>query len=556
MTDDTTLTVLLIEDNPGDARYIREILRDATELSERTAEAESGVAVEQVPRPETGEPSVIHESRLEPGLERLRSDRPDVALLDLDLPDSTGLDTLRSVLREAGTTPVVVLTGLRDRQTGMEALRQGADEYLVKDEINADILTRSIYHTIERSQQERQLEQQREQLAALNQLNSVVQEITGAILQQSTRDEIEQLVCERLAASESYLFCWIGDAERGNSDVTIRVEAGVDGYLDDIDVTYDDSETSKGPTGKAIRSQEMQVAQNIPENPDFEPWQNHVEKYGIQSSAAIPIAYEGILYGVLNVYSARPDAFGGQEGDVLSRLGEIVGHAIASIERKEALMSDDVVEIEFEIQDIFESLGGGSGMGTITLDRTIHLDDEQYLTYGSADEQGRETLDKVVEALPSWDAVSEVGQRDGMTRFAVQLTDPPVVTQVASQGGRVRAAKIEDGDYRVVVHLPQSADVRRIVDGVQEAYPTARVIAQRHASRTDNDAAAQSTNVLDRLTDRQRSVLEAAFYGGFFEWPRESSGKEVAESLDISAPTFTQHMRAAEQKIISALLGE
>ncbi|MFC6827024.1 bacterio-opsin activator domain-containing protein [Halopelagius fulvigenes] len=560
MTDETTLTILLIEDNPGDARYIREILREATELSERTADADTGtggsVGAEQITRErvERVEPTVIRESRLEPGVERLRSDHPDVVLLDLDLPDSTGLDTLSTMLDQAEETPVVVLTGLRDRQTGMEALRRGADEYLVKDEINADILTRSIFHTMERNEQERQLRQQREQLAALNQLNSVVQDITAAVLRQSSREEIERLVCERLAETESYLFAWVGGVERGNPEVNVRAEAGTDGYLDEIDVTYDDSDTGKGPAGKAIQTKEVQVANDIPDNPDFEPWQEHAEKYGIQSSAAIPVVHEGILYGVLNVYSARPDAFGGEEREVIGTLGNIVGHAIAAIERKEALISDNVVEIEFEIRNIFDSLGGGSGAGTITLDRTIRVDEDHFLTYGSADEEGRETLQKVVEALPSWDSVSEVGERDGMTRFSVRLTDPPVVTLVASQGGRVREAKIEDGDYRVVVHLPQSADVRRVVDGVQEAYPDARVIAQRHTTRAEHSDGA--ANPLDHLTERQRSVLESAFYGGFFEWPRESSGKEIAETLGISAPTFTQHMRAAEQKIMSSLLGE
>ncbi|RDI71760.1 bacterio-opsin activator domain-containing protein [Halopelagius longus] len=558
MTDETTLTILLIEDNPGDARYIREILREATELPERTAEAGSGasasVGAEQVTR-ERAEPTVIRESRLEPGIERLDSDPPDVVLLDLDLPDSTGLDTLSAVLERTEETPVVVLTGLRDRQTGMEALRRGADEYLVKDEINADILTRSIFHTMERNEQERQLRQQREQLAALNQLNSVVQDITGAVLRQSSREEIERLVCERLAETESYLFAWIGGVERANPGVTVQAEAGTGDYLDEVDVTYDDSETGQGPTGRAIQTKEMQVVQHVLEDPDFEPWRDTAVEYGVRSSAAIPIVHDGILYGVLNVYSARPEAFGGEEREVVGTLGDIVGHAIAAIERKEALISDNVVEIEFEIRNIFDSLGGGSGSGTITLDRTIRVDEDHFLTYGSADEEGRETLQKVVEALPSWDSVSEVGERDGMTRFSVRLTDPPVVALVASQGGRVREAKIEDGDYRVVVHLPQGADVRRVVDGVQEAYPDARVIAQRHTTRTERSDG-EATNPLDNLTERQRSVLESAFYGGFFEWPRESSGKEIAETLGISAPTFTQHMRAAEQKIMSSLLGE
>jgi predicted DNA binding protein len=59
---------------------------------------------------------------------------------------------------------------------------------------------------------------------------------------------------------------------------------------------------------------------------------------------------------------------------------------------------------------------------------------------------------------------------------------------------------------------------------------------------------------MDELTDRQRTALEAAYFSGIFEWPRHSSGEEVAESLGVSSPTFHQHVRAAEKKIFGALL--
>jgi predicted DNA binding protein len=60
--------------------------------------------------------------------------------------------------------------------------------------------------------------------------------------------------------------------------------------------------------------------------------------------------------------------------------------------------------------------------------------------------------------------------------------------------------------------------------------------------------------VEELLTERQRSVLEAAFYGGYFEWPRSVSGKEVASSLGVAPPTFSQHIRKAERKILGLLL--
>jgi len=58
---------------------------------------------------------------------------------------------------------------------------------------------------------------------------------------------------------------------------------------------------------------------------------------------------------------------------------------------------------------------------------------------------------------------------------------------------------------------------------------------------------------VDTLTDRQQSVLETAYAAGYFEWPRDSSGEEVAETLGISPPTFHQHLRVGQQKLMDAL---
>ena len=676
MSGDASLTILLIEDNPGDARYIREILGEAAELSQRTVERGQGALAEPSTR---DEPNLIHETRLAAGMERLDDERPDVVLLDLNLPDSDGLDTLTRMLERTESVPVVVLTGLRDRETGMEALRRGAEEYLVKDEINADLLTRSVYHAIERKaherelkryetlieestdvnvitgpdgsiryltpsvthvlgydpdelvgdnsldyihpddrekvnrefaamiedhdyrptiefriehadgswidlqargrnlldeplieglvvythditerrERERTLERQREQLAALNDLNAVVRDITRAALRQSTREEIEELVCRRLAEADSYLFAWIGDVDQPRHRVVVRTEAGVDGYLDGVDITYDDSETGNGPTGRAIRTGEMQVCQNVLEDPEYEQWRDHAREYGFRSSAAVPLVHEGTLYGVLNVYTARKDGFAGQEGAVIGQLGEVIGHTLASIERKEALMSDDVIEIGLEIPNVFEAVGGpDSETGTITIERTVPARDETYLLYGIATE-GIEALQAIVEALPHWESVEALSEGDEGVRFEARLDEPPVFTLVASQGGRVREAKIENGDYRLTVHLPHGSDIRRLVDSVQETYPAAEVIAQRQTTRTDESNASLPTAALfDDLTDRQRSVLESAFYSGFFEWPRESTGEDVADSLGISSATFHQHMRAGERKILTALFDE
>ncbi|GAA0285531.1 bacterio-opsin activator domain-containing protein [Halobacterium noricense] len=674
MSDDRP-RILLVEDNPGDARYIRELLDDAVSLEARSFDGDTLVDRGDT---ETADP-LVHETRLEAALDHLDDAGADVVLLDLGLPDSTGLKTLTTLLDHEGGVPVVVLTGLTDREVGREALRRGAEEFLVKDEINPELLVRSIHHAIERRahrreqkryetlieestdvnaiadpdgtfryvtpsveyvlgydpdelvgenafdyihpddrvavreefdrltgdsdyratvdfrfqsadgswvfldargrnlrdeptidgfvvytrdvteqrEYERQLESQRERLAALNQLNDVVHGVAGAVVDQSTREEIERIACERLAESPSYEFAWVGEPDPETQAVNVRASAGTDGYLDEVSLSVDpDNSASEGPTGRALRTGEMQTVLDVHDDRNYEQWRDVADDYDFQSSAAIPIRYEDTTYGVLNVYADRSDAFREQERTVVEHLGHLVGHAIAAAERKQALMSDAVVELEFRIREIADAIGAGTAPEIpIELERTISVDENQFLVYGTVAADGISEVERLAETVSFWESVTVVGEVVDGVRFELRLSDPPLMSEVASLGGSVRRVVIGE-DLRMTAQFPQDTDVREVVDALQNEYDSAEAVARRQVTERDQRPGRLADVWSDALTDRQRTVVETAYFSGFFEWPRATSGEEVAESLDISGPTFSQHLRAAEHKIFARLVGD
>ncbi len=125
-----TIEVLMVEDNPGDARLLRE------ELAESAASAFG----------------VTHATRLEAGL-TLLAERPfDLVLLDLQLPDSAGFETFVRARAGARGVPIVVLSGTSDQTLGIAAVHEGAQDYLVKGQTPAGLLERTIRYAIERSQ--------------------------------------------------------------------------------------------------------------------------------------------------------------------------------------------------------------------------------------------------------------------------------------------------------------------------------------------------------------------------------------------------------------------
>jgi two-component system cell cycle sensor histidine kinase/response regulator CckA len=128
------IRVLLVEDNPGDARLILEMLREVSAQFD----------LQQV-------------EHLEQALERLGKATVDVVLLDLGLPDSQGLATFERTRRGTTTEPIIVISGLDDERVALEAVRSGAQDYLVKGHIEGEVLARVIRYAIERQRADTQL---------------------------------------------------------------------------------------------------------------------------------------------------------------------------------------------------------------------------------------------------------------------------------------------------------------------------------------------------------------------------------------------------------------
>jgi signal transduction histidine kinase/CheY-like chemotaxis protein len=132
------IAVLIVEDNPGDAELVRESLLDAT------LNAPAGSSFH-----------VVRAATLAEALAHLAAHTFDVVLLDQTLPDSTGLETLTRARQHAPEIPIVLLTGLADDEVALTAVRAGAQDYLVKGQVDGVVLVRAIRYAMERMQAER-----------------------------------------------------------------------------------------------------------------------------------------------------------------------------------------------------------------------------------------------------------------------------------------------------------------------------------------------------------------------------------------------------------------
>ena len=100
---------------------------------------------------------LIHAGRLSTGLERLAEGGISVTLLDLSLPDSGGIQTFSRAQALAQDVPIVVLSALADETLALDLVSRGAQDYLIKSQVNGPLLLRSLYYAISRKQVEREL---------------------------------------------------------------------------------------------------------------------------------------------------------------------------------------------------------------------------------------------------------------------------------------------------------------------------------------------------------------------------------------------------------------
>lgn len=166
--------VLLIEDSTADARVIEEFLK--------------GTPFYQF--------QLTHVERLQEALQRLQTSHYEVILLDLTLPDSMGLTSIEQLLTSASSIPVLVLTNNNNPELAIEAVRRGAQDYLIKRQINHEVLVRSLRYAIERKQQAEALRDANEALESRVQARTQELELAN----QQLRQEIihRQAVQERL----------------------------------------------------------------------------------------------------------------------------------------------------------------------------------------------------------------------------------------------------------------------------------------------------------------------------------------------------------------------
>ncbi|MFC6863216.1 PAS domain S-box protein [Halomicroarcula sp. GCM10025817] len=402
----------------------------------------------------------------------------------------------------------------------------------------------------ERKAAERELEAQRNELERLNRINELIRETNQVVAAATDRETIEAAVCGVFAESDSYpVAATCNVAVDGTVDIEHIAGLSVDAFET---VCAAGEETVESAIVTAAMEGEAAVVTGL-SDPERHSAALRAATTGHDISAigAIPILYDGLVSGVLTVGATDDEAFSDRELEVFVELGQILGAAIDAVETKRLLHASVFLELDIGVRSATEPLVAMSAHldGPVSLKSVVPAADGRYLLYVDVGSLDTDTFEGVAADTECVDAVRALAD-EPRRLFEVRVTDAPVVDALLDAGGRIRGATFEHGTGRFTVDVMLDTDVRAYLDQVKQAGHDVTLLTKREVERA-TPRTWSVTDGSDGLTERQRTVLEAAYRSGYFDWPRRrTTGEELADSLDIASSTLHQHLRVATGKVL------
>jgi PAS domain S-box-containing protein len=403
--------------------------------------------------------------------------------------------------------------------------------------------------------QDRKLQQQNEQLTALNRVNETIREIDKALVQAETREEIDHTVCEWLTGDDRFRFAWIGTINPATDTVEPRVWSGEEqGYLDSQPFTVEASKTE--PAGRTAATGDVTIVKNVAAGLRDEPWRKDALTRDFLSVLSIPLVYNELTHGVLTVYAPTQDAFDETTEAVLAELGETIASALSAIERKNALLTTSMTRVEFNIDDpsfVLSRLAQEADCN-LSYQGGVQRSSEGNYVFVTVEGASVEAVADSASQLVAIDDVQQISTDGDSGVLRLRLTQPFLALELADHGAVFREATADPTTTTLVIDIPDSIDARTIIQLVRETFSTVEL----RSKQTLNQTAEHNlySKFLEKLTERQLEVIQTAYYSGFFESPRESTGEEVAETLEISPPAFYTHARTVQRKLFTTLFEE
>jgi PAS domain S-box-containing protein len=409
---------------------------------------------------------------------------------------------------------------------------------------------------------ERTLARQNEQLARLDQLNTLIRRTTQAVIRATAPGEVLTRVCEQFADAAGYAFAWVGSHDGATGTLGVDHSAAIDteyaAYLGTADV-----ETPlHGLVAAAMADGTVRVAGDVLSGPDWTAHRRDPLNHGFRSIAVVPILERRDTERVLTIHGTDPDGFDDRERAVLAELGRTIGYALANLDPARAA-SENIrpparTELEIACWDrrLFSNqLAAALGDG-FELVGLIPADGDRLRLFVRFEQPATGPVEGLFESLAFVVGSQPLSTDHDTWLYQVVIETPRLVRLLRDRGVGIRSLTVSSGETSLVLKAPGDTDVRGLLEAMQESYPESELEAKRETVDPVSTRETFRDRIVDALTEKQLDALQTAVYGGYYEWPRTSTSEELAATRDIAGSTFQYHLRAAERKLVTAVLDD
>lgn len=402
----------------------------------------------------------------------------------------------------------------------------------------------------------KQLRNERKHLDYVNDLNEQLRAVHHALMNADSRLEMYASVVDSLTEIDDFLGAWIGYTDRKREEIVPVESSGVpDWYLDEMD--FDLYSNQPHISAQVSTSGMPDAISNIASGLKNAPaWRKESVDYGVRSVAAVPIANDGVGYGVLVVESQLSSRFDAQTVDVLSEIGLLTGFALNAISQQHSLMNEGSIEMEFDMRGeagVLSSIAQELG-SSLLVHNVVPTTEGSYLIHCGVSDSTI-SVSEFAEAASTHGRVSDVNDIYGdPILFEVTVCGESIPTKLGGHGMNARELVARpDESYRFKLTVPPELPHTRFVEEVKDYFPNAEIECQEATS--SSYTVPWNTILGDVLTEIELDTLRTAYVRGYFVTGGDT-GTEIAESLGITQSGFSKRIRRSQEKLNKVLWGD
>jgi hypothetical protein len=370
--------------------------------------------------------------------------------------------------------------------------------------------------------------------ALLYELITFVRETTHEFFSATSRGDIEEIVQDRFRESDLYA---AGQVIDSLPDVALA-EHGQKGE-------------AWTTSSKAIRLTDPTIVSDILESKQLAK----LADGGDGAWAFVSLEAGRTVYGGLVIHARRPSAFDERELFAIEWFGDTISQAINAVENRRLVFANAVTEIRIDCPDATLQKVAENASCRLNLESFVPTNEGSILVYCDTTSASAGDVVEAAEMLDEIEATRAIGENPtDIVEFVITEGSP----LFAFVDGMANLRTVHANEERciVVAEIASGTCAVPTMDQIYEVCPDATLIAKREHDLPPASVPHQwapSGDSFEALTDRQCEVLEAAYRGGYFRWPRDSTAEEIAESLSISPPTLHKHLRRAQEQLCEEL---